>query len=840
MAKSQPASTPKSTSTKTTAQKSSILKSSFAPSRFQLRLFASVIQSFDSQQLRIHDTTTGRLRSQHTAKPGCRITCLDWGHARSPQKGGQKPKSRKKDDIMLAYGTSTSDVCLFSPTEGRVLAELSGQHERGVLDLKFAEDTNDLWSIGGDGKLVQWNIETKKALQTISLPEPSPQILAPIFDSSSILCASTTPYIIRLDKSENPVPTFDAMQYQIHSLDRSKDAILAADGERYINLYGQNGRLSRTLVARSEVQNFSIDFGEVSIISPEDQQVLVAVGKDGVVELFPKPFTIPQSQNGLKSSRKDLTQKSLAQIQLLDSASKKAFIFAASIQGGDIVIASATGGVDLNFQKVRWQDEGSGELLFSSTKEVVQSKAASTLSTANMNGVKDMGKPYVDESSTVVTNGLGVGTSQEVAIGIDSTDEEEDNDSESGADIPDQDQDSAAASDEEMDDAPPIPSSTIAPATSDPAPTSDPTFGDLLVAKTTENKIIPITTTISQMPTLTASGALPTGMSLTTALTQSLHTNDSSLLESCLHEPSPAIIRNTLTRLDSALAATLISKLADRIITRPGRYGHLQIWIQTLCIAHGAAISSNVEARERLKELYRALDRRAKSLPSLLLLKGKLQMVEGQLRFRRELAAARVEAAGGSNSRNVNVFIEGGADNWDSDDDDAETAVQSKKRARRDLDELLGNASDEEDEDDDEEMPAALTNGVDSDSDNESHSSMDEEVAPNHLTNGAVIDDEAIESDVEDSDMEAGSASAASDSAASSGEEDEDEEEDSEMDDFINDGEISVDEDDAVLDDAAASDNEEPAVPVAKDSKKGKKSKRDTEREKPQVKRRKV
>ncbi|KPI40779.1 U3 small nucleolar RNA-associated protein 5 [Cyphellophora attinorum] len=862
MAKSQPTSTAKvAAATNSTTQKSSILKSSFAPSRLQLRLFASVIQSFDSQQLRIHDTATGRLRSQHAGKAGSRITCMDWGHTRPHTNGTQPSKSRKKDDVLLAYGTSTSEICLFAPTEGRVVAELQGQHERGILDLKFAEDTNNLWSIGGDGRLVQWDVVSKKALQSISLPESSIQTLAPILDSSAILCASSRPHLLYTDKSAHTeTPTFDSMAQPIHSIYQSSDSILAADGERYINMYRSNGRLSRTLLSKSGVQNFTVDAGDVSVVAEEDQQLLAALGKDGTVELFPKPFAPPQSQNGLKSSRKDLTQKPVAQVKLIDSSSKQTPIFAASIQGGEIILASVTGGVDLNFQKVRWQDDGSGELLFAGSKEVVQSRSAASLGSANVNGVKDMGKPYVDESSTVVTNGLGVPGSQEAAIDIESSssdDEEADSEDEAGADLADGKAESDVESDEEMADAPPAgaPSSTVQVLSSDAQPPADdtPTFGDLLAAQEPSNKIVSITSAFpdTNPPFTNSSGALtiPTGMSLGTVLTQALRTNDRSLLEACLHTSNPDIIRNTITRLEPPLAGPLISKLADRIISRPGRYGHLQIWVQHLCVAHGAAISSNTDARDRLKTLYRALDQRAKGLPSLLLLKGKLQMVEGQLRFRREIAEQRAELGGGaSGTRNVNVFIEGEADNWDSDTDVENDGPLPKKRAKKDLAQLVGQADDSnddtdvDDDSDEEEMPAALTNGIahasDSDSDNESHSSRS--------ANGALLDDEAEESAVEDDEsLESGSASTPntsdSDEEASSrdGEEEEDDEDDSEMEGFINDGEVSVatsGDSDEVLHDAPVEEEEEVIV----QSKKEKKREKGEKMEKPKVKRRKV
>lgn len=48
---------------------------------------------------------------------------------------------------------------MYSPSEGRVVGTLSGAHERGIKDFKFTSyNSSEGWSIGGDGKLVQWDL----------------------------------------------------------------------------------------------------------------------------------------------------------------------------------------------------------------------------------------------------------------------------------------------------------------------------------------------------------------------------------------------------------------------------------------------------------------------------------------------------------------------------------------------------------------------------------------------------------------------------------------------------------------------------------------------------------
>ena len=155
------------------SHKSSILKSSFAPSRFQLRLFASVIQSFDTQQLRIHDTSTSRLRCVHKTKSNIKVNCLDWGrYSRSSprsQRSSQKVKDHSQEDVVVAYGTSDSEVCIFSPAENKVVQILAGGHERGIYDFKFSQhQEQEAWSIGGDAALVRWDLPTGKPVRLVN------------------------------------------------------------------------------------------------------------------------------------------------------------------------------------------------------------------------------------------------------------------------------------------------------------------------------------------------------------------------------------------------------------------------------------------------------------------------------------------------------------------------------------------------------------------------------------------------------------------------------------------------------------------------------------------------
>jgi WD40 repeat protein len=70
-------------------------------------------------------------------------------------------------DVVVAFGTSTSEIRMYSPAEDKVIDCLSGVHERGIKDFKFTAQKHgqEGWSIGGDGKLVQWDVRKSRSIR---------------------------------------------------------------------------------------------------------------------------------------------------------------------------------------------------------------------------------------------------------------------------------------------------------------------------------------------------------------------------------------------------------------------------------------------------------------------------------------------------------------------------------------------------------------------------------------------------------------------------------------------------------------------------------------------------
>jgi len=287
--------------------------------------------------------------------------------------------------------------------------------------------------------------------------------------------------------------------------------------------------------------------------------------------------------------------------------------------------------------------------------------------------------------------------------------------------------------------------------------TSEPSFGDLLRARAPETIAVEPSATAADLTTTTRTLTIPTATSLGTVLTQALRTNDVDLLESCLQVPNLDSIRATIERLHSALATNLLQKLAERLHRRPGRAGSLMVWVQWTIVSHGGYLANQPAAVKQLHTLYNVVKQRAAGLQPLLSLKGKLDMLEAQMRLRQNMQD-RIRPGTARNQDEAGVvYVEGEEDEADvaeelndedeeeSDDSDIDEIAQIAPAIanRTNKRQLAAESIDSSSDDDEDEMPNTLPN-VDVTDDEGSSDNDDEE---------DLIDDEAEESDGDDSSL---------------------------------------------------------------------------------------
>lgn len=567
------------------------------------------------------------------------------------------------------------------------------------------------------------------------------------------------------------------------STDSSAGLFLASDNDRYINVFdSKTQKLVLNLVADKEVSSLSLYAGSDKQASSMEKQVLAAVTEDGTIELFTKPFVQAQGYKeitSLKAKGRQMTRRADASIQITRSENSDALVsvVAASIQGSDVVVAYAEGGVIPVFERIRWQNGETDELSFTGTKKVPKTKSSnSVLASVSTNKAKNAGESQVDESRAVVEQGNIAGDDD---VEMQDTKQGDASESDSGEENSDEEQEPKKSdekkdtpkkkendNDVEMQNAS---NSDEEDGEGEEEETGEPSFGELMRANASEEVDVE-----AELDDEVGMGALvpgkpnaavqqiPTGVSLSTVLTQALKTNDSGMLESCFHTGDLSIIRTTIQRLDSSLAATLLQKLAERLSSRPGRYGHLLVWVQWTCVAHGGALAGKPELLKRMTTLFKVMDQRSSSLSSLLLLKGKLDMLDAQLSLRQSIRS-NAEGMDSEDEDNV-IYVEGQEDEEDEDSDaEAKNAATPRTKSIRDQ------AMDE-----DESMINGVQSGFD-DSENDEEGSEEEEDEDENILDveaeesaGSSDAEESLEEDEGDEDDSAESEGSIADFVADS------------------------------------------------------------------------
>lgn len=283
---------------------------------------------------------------------------------------------------------------------------------------------------------------------------------------------------------------------------------------------------------------------------------------------------------------------------------------------------------------------------------------------------------------------------------------------------------------------------------SDGEPTS-PTFGDLVRGNSTID--VPASLATQAAATQTSRQAVQqrstaplNATSLGTVLTQALRTDDADLLESCLQTTDVKIIENTINRLDSSLANTLLSKLSARMHRRPGRAFGLMRWMQWTLVAHGGALVTQPDLVARLGELSRVLEERSRGLSSLLALKGKLDMLDSQMKFRKSIksnGAARIRGA------NEEEFSE------EEEEEDVDEPGVVYVEGQETLGKALTNGAVGRvggDEDDDFPTGATVISDSEEEDDEEFDDRVDEELADAESLDEDEVDHDDVEEDEEE------------------------------------------------------------------------------------------
>lgn len=490
----------------------------------------------------------------------------------------------------IALCQTNGTILIYSPSDNSIVAELESPVNLEITDFHFCQLSQTGWSADINGNIYEWDLQNYNLVQKFALSdmlegtEHISKLATIMYENETHLLVGThNVYLVDIF-AKTIVKTFPAHVQPIISLiaiPSNKDLfITAAEGDRFANIYSisKNTTLA-VLVAQSSIKQITLGVQDAN-------SVIAAIVENGSLEVFKNPLNFDHQSDStpLKKKRKQLSMRSKHSDATLKFSRPVDEIRTPEDEILYINAIVATTSV----LHVTWTENGAmarfdalpwltqGGFAFSGSQVITESKEVVPTYSNTQRGHDVASARLYDENHTVITEGS--------AFQDDLDDEEEEDES---------------------------------------------------LAEKLEK--------LGEDSNKKQSGAKKlskhTAGTLTVVLSQALRNNDHTLLETVLTNRDPAVVQNTISRLNSSLAVVLLDRLTERITRQQLRFDQLNYWLKWIIIIHGGVLSSMPNMKNQLSSLHAILTKKATTLPRLLELQGRLNMLHLQNALKKEILA---------------------------------------------------------------------------------------------------------------------------------------------------------------------------------------------------------
>lgn len=549
------------------------------------KYLASVIVALDTHQIRVTSIDSNDLNTAFNLPSDNTVSVLRW-------------IPFQEEDQILALGLTNGSIVLYSPFTNTIITRLSTASGASITDFKHSSITNSFWASDIDGVIYEWDsnynfgqqfsintsLETSESINSITVInyESEPHILA---GSQSI-------YLVNIN-TKQVIKTFPAHIQPIKSIlpvPLENDLFVScANGDRFINLYSISKQSTKSVF----VTDTPVVDVEVGVDG--DKSVLIARTEAGNIEVFnsflSEDVSVTSQTNSRKKKRQQLANTrsrhcdgnvSLQRHEddIKPSTSPEIAIVSCTINQDSIIYCWLENSNVPVFDSLRWLATTG---IHNIIEPITLKKKKADLSVPHhaMNGHDVASAKQYNEGNAIVSDGYNLNNVVE------------DDDEEEGE-----------------------------------------TLAEKVAKLATDAKPAPAKQT--KKPTTTNT--------LTTVLSQSLRNNDHSLLETVLMTKDHQVIQNTIAKLDSSLAIVLLDRLSERIARQANRFDQLVYWLKWVIVIHGGILASLPGLSSKLSNLHGILSRKSDTLPRLLQLQNKIQIINEYTEVNRNLQPEELES----------------------------------------------------------------------------------------------------------------------------------------------------------------------------------------------------
>lgn len=494
----------------------------------------------------------------------------------------------QEEELILAVSLTNGSIILFSPQTNTVITRLSTSSNSLITDFQYSKITNSLWASDITGVLYEWdmyyNLSQKFSINdSLETAESISKISVISYNSTPhMLAGSHSVYLVNINTKEI-VGTFPAHIESVRAIQPipfDNDLFLtSALGDRFINLYSISKRTTKQVfVTASPVLDISIGVND-------DKSVLIAKTEAGTVEVF-NLFLEDQSNTTPTNSKKKRRQLAKSRHSNASFSLERPVeditggmlpqlpVAAVAVKHNLVVYCWLENSNVPIFDSLKWLNDSGSSAIVEPLRLIKKKTEVATPHHA-LNGHDVAAVKHYNEGNAVISDGYNLTNVVE-----DGDDDDEDGES----------------------------------------------LADKVAKLATETK------------PLTAKKARKNNLSnntLTTVLSQSLKNNDHSLLETVLTNRDQQVIQNTISKLDSSLAIILLDRISERIARQANRFDQLVYWLKWIIIIHGGILSSLPGLSSKLSNLHGILSKKADTLPRLMQLQAKMQIIYEQSEIKR-------------------------------------------------------------------------------------------------------------------------------------------------------------------------------------------------------------
>ncbi|KAG7663778.1 UTP5 [[Candida] subhashii] len=636
-----------------------ILVSKFDPTNQYL---ASAQIALDTHQIKVQSisSTQSSLNTSFNLDKSSKVTNLTW--------------IASSDNLqLLAICLTKGSVLIYSPQTNEIISELTTSYNVEITDF-YIDPKARGWACDIEGNIFEWDLQSYSLVQSFKIGEYMETIESVMRISSiqynnklHLLLGTHSVYLFDIE-DKVIVKTFPGHIQPINSIiGVGGDSFLtSAKGDRFINLYQVNKLSPKAVfVASTSVVDLAIGI-------KDDMSVLTIINEVGNLEIFNNPLSsaAPSTTTiGTPSKKKkkqqvasvsrqpnSIIKLSRPQEEIKSPQDSNMTITSISINDDSIWFSWLENSSLSFFDNLKWIDEtGTTTLITNQTIHKPKPDFKSTSANRSTYGHDIASAKLYTEGHAIISHGATTSITED-------SDEDE----------PEQE-----------------------------------SLAEKLNRLAVKQPQLPTTTKKQQLTDARS------GISLSIILTQSIKNNDHSLLETVLSNRDPTIIKNTISRIDPHIAISLLDRISDKIARQQSRFDQLIYWLKWILVIHGSSIVglSQGVGGSKLAGIHSILVKKGDTLPRLLELQGRLNMLYEQNDLKREilkLGDVEEDELDGESEVEYIEEIDDAKYNGEIEDDEDEDIDMGADGVDDfiDSDEEEEEEDDEDDEDDDD-VPAA-------------------------------------------------------------------------------------------------------------------------------------